>query len=144
MLCNKTIHSSEYKTFNVHESTPDNLYKLLDEEFHFNFDPCPLNEVVELDGLKIDWKDSCFVNPPYGKAIKSWLEKGLLEIEKGNSKTVVFLLPSYTDVKWFHEIVIPKVTELRFIKGRLKFGKHKENAPFASMIVIFKEKAGVL
>jgi len=47
-------------------------------------------------------------------------------------------LPSYTDVKWFHEIVLPNANEIRFIKGRLKFSKHTQNAPFASMIVVFK------
>mgnify|MGYP001566593805 FL=1 len=83
------------------------------------------------------WGKRCFINPPYGKQIKIWLEKALFEIKKGNTELAVFLLPAYTDVKWFHEIVLSKATEIRFIKGRLKFGSHNNTAPFASMVVIF-------
>ena len=127
-----------YKTFNIHEATPQNLYELLNEEFNFNFDPCPLFSKDQINGLDVQWKEYCYINPPYGKAIRGWLEKGLNEIKKGNTKIAVFLLPSYTDVKWFHEIVLPNANEIRFIKGRLKFSKHTQNAPFASMIVVFK------
>lgn len=125
------------KTFNIHEATPKALYDQLNSEFNFNFDPCPLRS--SQDGLSINWKGNVYVNPPYGKAIRLWLEKGLTEIDKGNAKVVVFLLPAYTDVKWFHEIVLPNANDLRFLKSRLCFGEHKNRAPFASMIVIFKK-----
>ena len=138
--CLKILHKNFYKSFNIHEATPQCLYNLLDEEFHFNFDPCPLSKEIKVDGLEIDWKENCFINPPYGKEIRKWLEKGLNEIEKGNSVTEVFLLPSYTDVKWFHEVVLPNASEIRFVKGRLKFGTHSENAPFASMLVVFRNE----
>jgi len=127
------------KTFNVNEKTPDGFYKQLDSEFKFDFDPCPLNTNHEKDGLSISWGKSVYINPPYGKAIKGWLHKALYEIKQGNTKQAVFLLPSYTDVKWFHEIVLPYAVEIRFIKGRLKFGEHNNSAPFANMIVIFKK-----
>ena len=127
-----------YRTFNVHEKTPKGFYVQLDAEFKFDFDPCPLNPNPEHDGLNIDWGKRCYINPPYGKAVRFWLEKGLREINKGNTEIAVFLLPSYTDVKWFHEIVLPHAEEIRFIKGRLKFGEHSNTAPFANMIVVFK------
>lgn len=130
-------NSNTYKTFNVNEKTPSGFYNQLDSEFHFDFDPCPLNPNFEIDGLNISWGKRVYVNPPYGKAIKFWLEKGLSEISKGNSELVVFLLPAYTDVKWFHEVVLPRAKEIRFIKGRLKFGEHNNNAPFANMVVVF-------
>lgn len=47
------------------------------------------------------------------------------------------LIPSRTDTKAFHEWILP-YAELRFVKGRLRFGNSKENAPFASVIVVFK------
>jgi site-specific DNA-methyltransferase (adenine-specific) len=50
---------------------------------------------------------------------------------------VVMLLPARTDTKWFHEYIYGKA-EIRFIKGRLKFGDVKNSAPFPSMVVIFK------
>ena len=128
-------NSNTYKTFNIHENTPVDFYNQLNEEFHFDFDPCPAEPTF--DGLSVNWGKRCYINPPYGKAIRGWLEKGLLEIKLGHTDLEVFLLPSYTDVKWFHEIVLPTATEIRFIKGRLKFGNHNNSAPFASMLVIF-------
>ena len=130
-------NSNTYKTFNINEKTPRGFYKQLDDEFHFDFDPCPLNPTPETDGLSIDWGKRCYINPPYGKAVRGWLEKALYEIKKGNTDIAVFLLPSYTDVKWFHEVVLPEATEIRFIKGRLKFDDQKNSAPFPSAIVIF-------
>ena len=47
--------------------TPKWLYDELDAEFHFNFDPCPLNSTF--DGLKCDWGESNFVNPPYSLSL---------------------------------------------------------------------------
>ena len=128
-------NSNTYKTFNIHENTPIGFYNQLNEEFHFDYDPCPAEPIK--DGLTTDWGKRCYINPPHGKAIRGWLEKALVEIEKGNTELAVFLLPAYPDVKWFHEIVLPKAKEIRFIKGRLKFGSHSNSAPFASMLVIF-------
>ena len=132
-------NKNTYTTFNVNEKTPPGFYNQLNEEFGFTFDPCPLNPTPETDGLSVGWGKVCYVNPPYGKTTRAWLEKALVEIERGYTETVVFLLPASTDVAWFHEIVLPQATEIRFIKGRLKFGEHNNTAPFASMVVIFKK-----
>jgi len=112
--------------------TPKEIYDSLDKEFGFDFDPCPINP--KFDGLEVDWKERTYVNPPYGK-IPLWLEKAYSEIEKGNCKLIVFLLPVDTSTKWFHNYILGKA-EIRFIKGRLRFTENKP-APFASMIVIF-------
>lgn len=48
------------------------------------------------------------------------------------------LVPARTDTEWFHEYVYGKA-EVRFLRGRLKFGDAKMNAPFPSMVVVFKE-----
>ena len=133
------MNANKYKTFNINEKTPAELFNKLNEEFSFDFDPCPLNPIPSFDGLAIPWGKSCFINPPYGKVIPLWLNKALFEIDEGNTHVAVFLLPSSTDVRWFHEIVLPKSNEIRFIKGRIKFGEHKEAAPFASMIVVFRK-----
>jgi hypothetical protein len=114
--------------------TPDAFYRALDAEFHFDFDPCPLAEKPKVDGLAIEWGKTNFVNPPYSK-LYDWLKKGFSEWQKG--KTCVFLVPSRTDTKAWHEFAL-KATEIRFIKGRLKFGDAKTAAPFPSAIVIFK------
>lgn len=131
-------NSNTYKTFNINEKTPEGFYNQLDKEFNFDYDPCPLNPKPDIDGLFVHWGRRCFINPPYGKEIRKWLEKGLFEIKEGDTHMCCFLLPAYTDVKWFHEIVLPFAKEIRFIKGRLKFGSHNNTAPFANMVVIFE------
>jgi len=116
-------------------ATPSWLYRQLDEEFHFDLDPCPLEP--KLDGLKIDWEGNIFVNPPYSQVGK-WLKKGHEELGKGNAKTIVFLVFANTDTEWFHKYVYHKA-ELRFIKGRIKFvGKSNAGAMRPSMLVIFQ------
>lgn len=112
--------------------TPSDLYKALDAEFKFQFDPCPMDE--NRNGLLVEWKSPAYVNPPYSDVL-AWIEKAYLEFKAG--KTIVMLLPARTCTKWFHEYAL-KATELRFIRGRLKFGDAKHPAPFPSVLVIFK------
>lgn len=121
-------------------STPQDFFDKLNEEFCFTLDACALPENAkcktyyspEQDGLKQEWKGCVWCNPPYGRQIGKWVEKAA----KSNS-TVVMLLPARTDTKWFHEFIYGK-SEIRFVKGRLKFGDAKNAAPFPSMIVIFR------
>lgn len=115
-------------------STPLDFFNKLNDEFNFNYDPCPLRS--KEDGLLEEWKGNVFINPPYSN-IRKFLEKGIDELNKGNSTTLVYLLPARTDTKWFHDLIYNKA-EIRFIKGRLKFGNSKNSAPFPSMLVIFK------
>lgn len=78
--------------------------------------------------------ENVFCNPPYGKAIYSWVEKCYNEAQNA---TVVALLPARTDTRWFHEYIYGKAKEIRFVKGRLKFGGSVNSAPFPSMVVVF-------
>jgi len=112
-------------------NTPASIYNQLDEEFSFDFDPCPNNS--SFDGLEVTWGKSNFVNPPYSQLAK-WLKKGYEEWQQG--KTVVFLIPSRTDTKAWHEYCM-KADEIRFIKGRLKFGNATNSAPFPSAVIVF-------
>lgn len=77
-----------------------------------------------------------FCNPPYGSEIKKWVEKSFRESQKDNT-IVVMLIPARTDTSYFHDFILHRA-EIRFIKGRLKFGDSKNAAPFPSMIVIFR------
>lgn len=116
--------------------TPETLYKRLNEEFNFDFDPCPLGG--DTDGrstLFVPWTGKrVFCNPPYGPEIQKFLARA------GEADIAVFLLPARTSTKWFHEIVLPKAKEIRFIKGRLYFGGAKNCAPFPCMIVVFENR----
>jgi site-specific DNA-methyltransferase (adenine-specific) len=120
-------------------STPQDLFNELNEEFHFTLDPCATKEnakcpkfyTQEDDGLSKDWSgEVVFMNPPYGREIGKWVEK--ISIGGG-----VALLPARTDTRWFHDYIYGKA-DIKFIKGRLKFGGSKNSAPFPSMIVRFK------
>jgi len=92
------------------------------------FDPCPLRSTV--DGLRIEWKKSNFVNPPYSQ-LKRWIEKSITEHAKG--KSVVLLIPARTDTKAFR-LLFEYGAEITFISGRLRFNG-ASSAPFPSMLV---------
>ena len=88
-----------------------------------------------MNGLAQNWGGygTIWCNPPYGKEIGKWVQKAYETSKSG--ETVVMLLPARTDTQWFHDYIYGKA-EIRFIRGRLKFGGSKYNAPFPSMIVI--------
>lgn len=125
-------------------STPQDIYEKLDNEFHFNLDPCATIENHKCNtfftqndnGLSKNWGGyRAFVNPPYSQ-IKQWVKKCWEESTKPNT-IVVMLIPARTDTRYFHEYINHR-SEVRFIKGRLKFGDSNNSAPFPSMIVIFR------
>ena len=124
-------------------STPQGLFDGLNAEFGFETDVCALAEntkckrffTPDQDGLLQDWKGICWCNPPYGREIGRWIKKAY-ESSKIEGTIVVCLIPARTDTAWWHDYVIKG--EVRFIRGRLKFGGHKNSAPFPSAIVIFK------
>lgn len=139
---NKVLFSSNSEEW----ETPKELFENLNKEFHFNLDPCA-NEynykcsnyfTKNENGLSQSWEGKrVFCNPPYGRKIYNWVKKAYEESLNANT-IVVMLIPSRTDTKYFHEFLYKKKNvELRFIKGRLKFGGSKNSAPFPSVIVIF-------
>ena len=113
-------------------ATPRAIYAELDAEFHFNDDPCPLDDNPKINGLERDWGTSVFLNPPYSNPLP-WVEKAYYEYLKG--KTIVGLLRGDTSTRWFHDWVYP-FAELRFVRGRIKF--NGKPAPFASIIAIWR------
>ena len=126
-------------------ATPQDFFDKLNDEFNFTLDPCASKEnhkcdkyfTIEQNGLLQDWSgESVFVNPPYCGKTGKWVEKAYNESKKNNT-IVVMLLPCRPDVSWFHDFCLP-YGEIRFIRGRLKFGGSKNSAPFPSMIVVFR------
>ena len=121
-------------------ATPKDLYDKLNAEFHFNFDPCPIEwKDGDPDGLAIEWGSASFCNPPYSK-VSLWIEKAHSEWKKG--KTVVMLMNAITDTKAFHKYIYNQA-ELRFIQGRITFINPREPTKKApnvkpSMLVIYK------
>jgi hypothetical protein len=101
---------------------------------------------VLVDGLTRPWYGKVYMNPLYGPALRQWVPKAVHEVKCGNAELVMALLPAKTEVRWWQEYVLhhliltpilrlpggaikdatthshPLVREVRFIKGRLKFG----------------------
>ncbi len=126
----------------VEWATPQKVFDDLNLEFRFTLDPCSTKEnakckkhYTELDdGLSKSWNgERVFMNPPYGRVIGEWVKKA----SEATGGVVVCLLPARTDTRWFHDYIYGRA-EIRFIKGRLKFGDGKNSAPFPSMIVVFR------
>lgn len=135
--------------------TPQGLFDLLDSEFNFELDVCASDENHKCDryftrkddGLSQVWRGVCYMNPPYGRtggiSIYEWVQKAYQSALNG--ATVVCLVPARTDTRWWWDYCIKG--EVRFLKGRLKFGNSGGSAPFPSAVVVFKpgvKDAGVV
>lgn len=122
-------------------ATPQDLFDQLDSEFHFDLDVCALDSSAkcsayftpEQDGLAQPWSGTCWMNPPYGDVIGGWVAKA--HEAANNGATVVCLVPARTDTGWWWDHCIH--AEVRFLRGRLKFGGATSGAPFPSAVVIF-------
>jgi phage N-6-adenine-methyltransferase len=136
--------------------TPPDLFKALDDEFHFTLDAAASgpnllprwlgpNSPIAEDALAASWKDEvCFLNPPYSM-VGQFIAKASHEQKHA---TTVVLVPARTDTKWWHLYVWNQWrhkwevgVQGRFIRGRVKFidptGYTKGPAPFPSVIIIF-------
>ena len=125
-------------------ATPQRVFDLLNAEFGFELDVCALPGnakcrryfTPKVDGLKQDWKGKCWMNPPYGRAIGNWMRKAYESSLQG--ATVVCLVPARTDTAWWHDYATKG--EIRFVRGRLRFGTATSAAPFPSAVVIFQDR----
>lgn len=101
---------------------------IIDELGPFDLDPCaaPLprpwdtaKTMISLpnDGLSIIWANCVWLNPPYGKEIKRWLDKLY------NHGWGIALVFARTDTIWWQEH-FKKSDHVFLFKGRIKFHKH--------------------
>ncbi len=125
--------------------TPGNLFAELDAEFRFTLDVCASADNAKceryfdrrMNGLTQTWTGMCWMNPPYGRTIGLWIRKAHESSMEG--ATVVCLIPARTDTEWWHKYVV-KADEVRFVRGRLRFGNATSGAPFPSAIVVFRAR----
>ena len=128
--------------------TPTTFFEKLNQTYKFTLDACANKEnhkcekyyTIEDDGLSKSWRNEVvFVNPPYSD-VGSWVAKAYYE-STNNGATVVMLIPSRTDTRYWHDYIMNGANKIYFIKGRLKFenGSHKVShaAPFPSAVVVF-------
>ena len=141
---NKKVQEVMFSSATSEWTTPQGLYNKLNSVYSFTLDPCCTKESAkastyftkEDNGLAQSWEGhTVFMNPPYGRGMAPWIEKAYEEGCKDRTK-VLALIPSRTDTKWFHSYCM-KAQDIKFLKGRLKFGDSKNGAPFPSMLVLF-------
>jgi phage N-6-adenine-methyltransferase len=154
-FCSNACRQGDYprrKKRNVHFrsdtdewATPAETFADLDREFGpFDLDVCATAENAKCaryfdkkaDGLRQRWSGCCWMNPPYGRAITLWVRKAWESVENGDAEAVVCLVPQRCDTGWWHEYAVRG--EIRFLRGRLKFGGSANSAPFGSAVVVFR------
>lgn len=134
--------------------TPPETFEKLDEEFNFTLDAaasvnnrlCDDYFSKENDALFQNWRGRVFVNPPYDRKMRVWIQKCCEEVEKGHAELVCALIPARTDTSYWHDFIFNKA-EIRFLRARQKFRlpgeEHNNPAPFASAVVIWRKKSGL-
>lgn len=135
-------------------TTPRGYWSELHKEFNFGLDAAAVSsstlvadnwygpdhpDRTRRDALARNWhqdtNQAVWLNPPYGrKTTCEFIKKAALEASNG--LRVVCLVPARTDTAWWHDHVIDKC-DIRFIRGRLKFGDGKAPAPFPSALLIY-------
>jgi phage N-6-adenine-methyltransferase len=147
--------------------TPQSFFDALNREFRFGLDAAATRENTKCpdylgpdrddprfrDALAVSWRfaldftwgewhRAIWLNPPYSKCAE-FVAKAAAEQREG--VTTVMLIPARTDTRYFHAHIYDaekhqprERVEIRFVKGRLKFGTGKNSAPFPSMVVIFR------
>jgi site-specific DNA-methyltransferase (adenine-specific) len=140
-----TIHEALYSSRSEEWPTPQLFFDALNAEFEFTLDPCATRQnakcrryfTKQQNGLLRDWgTHSTFCNPPYGKTMREWARK--CYAASLNGAIVVLLAHARTDTRWFHDWVYGKAAEIRFVRGRLRFGSGKQSAPFPSLVAVFR------
>lgn len=131
-----------FKSESIYWETPQEFFDKYNKIYKFDLDVCANDENKKcekyfdekINGLEQNWQGNCWMNPPYGREIKKWMKKAYEESKKGCR--VVCLVPARTDTAWWHDYAVKG--KIEFIRGRLKFGKSKNAAPFPSAVIIFE------
>lgn len=152
---NGAVNTSHHSSEKMDWETPDAFFQKLDEEFHFTLDVCAGDHnhkcarylTAEVNGLTKKWTNEvCWMNPPYGTAAGIWMRKARREALP-HGATVVCFVPARTETRWFQETVFGldlekpgsfQASELRTVQGRVIFKGAKLNAPFSSVLIIFR------
>lgn len=122
------------KGYSNYWNTPKYLYDYFIERLGY-IDLVPENSYIDFVNHTFELEEhGCyFVNPPYSE-MEAFVDSLIRSIQKIKRCTVVLLIPSRTDTRYFHKL-LEYTTEIEFIKGRLKFNDVGTAAPFPSMLI---------
>jgi hypothetical protein len=125
--------------------TPPDLYRRLDAEFHFDFDPCPYPRPDGYDALKVSWGQSNYCNPPFRRTDgnrdgpTAFVRKAIAEQAQG--KSTVLLIPAQSYIN----LLIKAGAELRY-GGRTRFlevdSKEPLPGPSPTILAVLRGKDG--
>jgi phage N-6-adenine-methyltransferase len=130
-------------------ATPPDLFAELDREFSFTLDAAATVENAKCtrfftrkeNGLAQPWQGRVFCNPPYGRGIGRWIQKAWESAQGSACELVVCLVPARVDTSWWHDHCTRG--EVRFLRGRVRFGGADSGAPFPSAVVVFRNAISV-
>ncbi len=129
-------------------ATPQQFFDTLDAEFDFDLDVAATKKNTKCrhyfskreNGLKQDWykasrTKTIFCNPPFGGQTGLWVEKALHESQKGC--TVVVVIPFRSDTSYLHDFAFNKASEIRLVRGRIKYNDGNTASPFPTAVIVF-------
>lgn len=139
----------QFESAKTEWETPTDLFAPLDAEFGFTLDvaadaanaKCKRFLTATDDGLATDWSGTCWCNPPYGRDLSKWVRKAVRQTWDG--VTTVMLIPVRSNTAWWHDLCIP-FGEIRFVRGRPKFGGADEGLPWPLAIIVFRGRPKVV
>jgi phage N-6-adenine-methyltransferase len=147
------LHEAFVSSKKMDYATPKPFYDALDSVFHFDTDLaaspenalCPQYFTEDDDSLKQLWRGTCWLNPPYGRALPKFVAKAAAEASVGYNNTIVMLIPARPDRLWWDEHIWSRqrstyrdyCVDVCFVRGRLRFGAETNQAPFPSAVVVF-------
>jgi phage N-6-adenine-methyltransferase len=131
--------------------TPQDFFDALNQEFHFNLDVCATKANAKCadffssqsNGLAQSWAARrCWMNPPYSQTA-AWIQKAACEAREPDT-LVVGLLAARTDTWAWWDHVWPAASQIRFLRGRLRFLGAPSSAPFPSAVVVWGGRCGFM
>jgi len=150
----KGMMSSEHQDW----ATPPPFMRYLEEVFGWSPDldaaASEINHKAESyftqadNGLFQEWWGNVWVNPPFGSALPSWIDKAIIEADRYEVESIFMLIPARTDTQWCHRL-FKHASIIYFIKGRFDFRRFAELesegcAFFPSMLVVFNGDERIL
>lgn len=127
---------NQHGSFNNNDvETPTDLYVTLDHLYQFDHDPCPFQwdpKSQVPDGLKSEWGQSNWVNPPY-RGIKKWARKAHEEHAKG--KKTLMLIPYRPHTKYWKRYVWPTICDMKLLDDQIQFTGYKTKLPINLVLI---------
>lgn len=122
---NNALLSSRYSKW----ETPTDIVSQLSQVYDWDIDLCASRPNVceqfwseEQNSLEQDWlgRGPCWMNPPYGRGIRAWMDKAR-HAAINSDFSCVSLVPSRTGSAWWQDNMWA-ATMIVYVRGRLTFG----------------------